>query len=71
MGGFPTVRHNELCDLCATLLTEVCPDVAVEPSLQLLTGEHLPTATATHADGARLDIVASGFWGGCFKRTFF
>ena len=70
-GGFPTVRHNELRDLCATLLTEVCPDVAVEPSLQPLTGEHLPTATATHADGARLDIVVSGFWDGRFERTFF
>ena len=30
-GGFPTIRHNEVRDLLASLLTEVCRDVAVEP----------------------------------------
>ena len=32
-GGFPTARHNEVRDLLASLLTEVCSDVAVEPAL--------------------------------------
>ena len=32
-GGFPTIRHNELRDLFAVALTEVCPSVSVEPPL--------------------------------------
>lgn len=38
-GGLPTVRHNELRDLLGSLLSEVCPDVALEPVLQPLSGE--------------------------------
>ena len=41
MGGLPTIRHNETRDLTASLLTEVCHNVAVEPQLQLLRGESL------------------------------
>ena len=33
-GGFPIIHHNEVCDLTATLLTEVCHNVATKPSLQ-------------------------------------
>ena len=33
-GGFPSIRHNEIGDLTATLLTEVCNDVRIEPVLQ-------------------------------------
>ncbi len=33
MGGFPTIRHNEIGDLTASLLTEVCSNVATEPHL--------------------------------------
>ena len=28
-GGFPSIRHNEICDLTATLLTEVCHDMCI------------------------------------------
>ena len=38
-GGFPTIRHNELRDFTASLLSEVCHGVSVEPHLQPLTGE--------------------------------
>ena len=69
-GGFPSIRHNEVRDLTATLLTEVCHDVCVEPDLQPLTGEQMNNATAITDAGARLDIAANGFWGGRFKRTF-
>ncbi len=31
MGGFPTIRHNEIRDITASLLTEVCHNVATEP----------------------------------------
>ena len=70
-GGFPTLRHNEVRDLTAALMTEVCHDVCVEPHLQPLTGESLDGASAITTDGARLDVAANGFWGGRHERAFF
>ena len=70
-GGFPTLRHNEVRDLTATLLTEVCHNVSVEPHLQPLTGEDLAGASAISTNGARLDVAADGFWGGRHERAFF
>ena len=52
-------------------MAEVCNDVCIEPSLQPLTGETLSGASAKVEDGARLDIAASGFWGGRHDRAFF
>ena len=46
MGGFPTLRHNEIRDMTASLLTEVCSNVATEPYLQPLSGENLRLASA-------------------------
>ena len=68
--GFPPL-DIEIRDITATLLSEVCHDVAIEPHLQALSGEAFPHATANIQDGARLDIVASGFWGGRFERTYY
>ena len=62
-GGLPIVRHNEIRDVTASLLTEVCHVVLLEPDLQPLTGEVIPRATSVKSDGARLDIAVSGFWG--------
>ena len=70
-GGFPSIRHNEIRDLTATLLTEVCNDVCIEPELQPVTDEELTGSTANSQAGARLDIAANGVWGGTFERTFF
>ena len=69
-GGFPTIRHNEIRDVTANLLSEVCHDVRIEPDLQPLTGEVMSGASAITEDGARLDIAANGFWGGRFEKTF-
>ena len=69
-GGFPSIRHNEVKDLTASLLSEVCSD-GVEPVLQPLDGEPLQFATANSEDGARLDVVARDFWGRNRQRTFF
>ena len=33
-GGFPSIRHNEIRDITANLLSEVCNDTRVEPDLQ-------------------------------------
>ena len=60
-GGFPALHHNELQNFTASILTEVCTDVRVEPPLQPLTGEHLAFATANVEDGARVDVSAMGF----------
>ena len=69
-GGYPSIRHNEIRDLTAHLLTEICSGVAIEPTLQPLSSEQLTKATANTQDGARLDIVANGFWGGTYERAF-
>ena len=70
-GGFPTLHHNEVRDLTTNLMVEVCQDICTEPSLQPITGETLTGASAITEDGARLDIAASGFWGGHHNRAFF
>ena len=61
-GGLPTLRHNEIRDLAAELLREVCHNVSVEPGLQALDGEHIRPHTANREDEARLDIRENGFW---------
>ena len=68
--GFPSLRHNEVGDLTDKLLTEVCNDVQIEPDLQEITTETMTKRTANTAVGARLDIAASGFWGGRHERMF-
>ena len=52
IGGYPTLRHNDLRDFTAETLSEVCTDVCIEPSLQPLSGETLDYATANVEDGA-------------------
>ena len=69
--GFPSIRHNELCNLTAELLSEVCSDVSIEPALQPLDSEPLRYATANREDGARLDVVSRGFWCPNRQRAFF
>ena len=59
-GGFPSIRHNEIRILTATLLTEVCHNVSIEPGLQPVPNETLMSASANRQDGARLDIAANG-----------
>jgi len=60
-GGFPSIRHNEIRDLTAILLTEVCHEVENEPTLQLVTGKQFILATSNANDSCRLDIAANGF----------
>ena len=68
--GFSSLRHNEIRDLTANLLIEVCSNVCVEPELQPLSGESLKNRTANTEDHARLDIAANGLWGGRYERNF-
>ena len=69
-GGFPSIRHNEIRDLTADLLTNVCKDVCVEPDLMPVINESLSYASANSTNGARLDIAANGLWGGRFERSY-
>ena len=62
IGGYPCIRHNQVRDLLASLMKEVCTDVRTEPELQPLTGEVFNRATTITTDEARLDIEARGFW---------
>ena len=70
-GGFSFLRHNEIRNLSAKLLTEVCPNVGIEPELQPLSGETLALRTANRQDEARVDIRAQGFWGERKQDAFF
>ena len=60
-GGLITLRHNELRDITANLLKEICRDVRTEPSLIEVNGE-VNGKTANTRPEARLDISALGFW---------
>ena len=60
-GGLIIQRHNEIRDLEAELLDMVCYDVAIKPTLQLLSGEELNRG-ANIAPEARLDVHCRGFW---------
>ena len=60
-GGFVHRRHDEVRDLFASLLQDVCHDVEVEPHLQTLTGEIL-TSSTNSSDEARMDVSVQGFW---------
>ena len=70
-GGYPSIRHNEVRDLTAELLTEVCSGVATEPMLQPVSSERFHRVSTNTQVGARLDIVANGFWCVKFERAFF
>ena len=53
-GGFVSIRHNNLRDLTAKILSEVCKDIEIESKLIPLTGEELDSRTANiRARGVR------------------
>ena len=70
-GAFPIIRHNDVRDLTAKLLSEVCHDVQIEPHLQPLTGEFLRYKSAVLEDDTRVDIRTTSFWGCHHYRSFF
>ena len=57
-----SLRHNEVCDITAKMLSEVCKDVRTEPLLCELTNENFAHTSANLSKEARLDISALGFW---------
>ena len=69
LGGYTIMRHNEIRDVEASLLREVCRDVQVEPALIPLNGQQFH-ASANHSDNARLDVSARGLWAPMEKAFF-
>ena len=63
------MRHNEVRDVEADLLREVCRDVQIEPSLIPLSGQQFGRSS-NHQDMARLDVSARGLWGPMEKAFF-
>ena len=50
---------------------DICYDVEVEPTLQLLQGESFIHKTTSTDEKAQLDIKANGQWGLRLNRCFF
>ena len=61
-GGYVHLRHNQIRDIEAKLLSEVCHDVVIEPPLLPLTGKQFPLRSTNEAAEARLDVSARGVW---------
>ena len=61
-GRFINIHHNDAVHLTAKLLSGVCRDMQVEPTLLPLTEEWMEHRTAIETNEARLDIRARGFW---------
>ena len=59
-GAFPTHRHNELRDIAATVLAEVCSDVSIEPVLQPCNGLATRHITAITDENVRVDVRVRG-----------
>ena len=60
-GGFPTIHHNEIRDITAHLMSDVCHNVGIELPLQHISSETMSLRTANVEEGARLDIKTQGF----------
>ena len=65
------MRHNELRDSFAKLLSDVCHDVGIELHLQALQGETFVLKSTTTDDDARFDNKANGLWESRFNKTYF
>ena len=66
-GGF--IIHNDLRDLTANLLSNVCNDVEIEPKLLPVTSENFSNRTANTRTEVRLDINQEG--SGLGQQAFF
>ena len=60
--GFVSIRHSDLRDLTANMLSEVCKDIEIEPKLTTLTGKELDSRNVNAKNEVRLEIRARGIW---------
>ena len=61
-GGFLYMRHNDLRDLTANMMLEVCKDTKTKSKLTPVSGEELQDRTSNNSNEARVDIRTRGFW---------
>ena len=64
------MRHNEMRNLEAQLLSEVCKDVTIEPVLLPINTETFEMRSTITSNEARLDISARGVWNPMDKTYF-
>ena len=69
LGGLINMRRDNVRDVEAEFLKEVCREVRTEPGLLPVEPENFDTGAKT-GDMARLDIVATGLFGN-MEKTFF
>ena len=69
--GYTHMRHNKIRDTFADIMHDVCYDVEVEPTLQLLQSEALIIKTISTDENAWLDIKAKVLQGSRSSRCFF
>ena len=65
------LRHDEIRDTFASLLSEVRYDVEIEPKFQSLQGENFVKSSTTTDGEARPDVKANGLLGSRLNRIFF
>ena len=61
-GSFIYIQHNDLRNLTAIMMSEVCKDTEIEPILTLLSGEELQGRTSNNSNETRVDIGTRAFW---------
>ena len=54
-GGFVSIRHNDLCDLTARIVSEVCKDTEIRDLLKI---KEFHGRKTNQSNEARLDIKA-------------
>ena len=61
-GGFIHACHDNVRNVEASLHSEVCNGVAIEPTLMLVTGETFESRSSNIEDDSRFDVKARGFY---------
>ena len=61
-GGFLNIRHNDLQDLTANMMSEVCKDTKIKSKLTPLSGEELQCRASNSSNEARVGIRTRDFW---------
>ena len=59
-GGFISIQRNDLQDLTANMILEVCKDSEIEPNLLPLSGEELHVITLNNSNKAKTDTRVHG-----------
>ena len=64
-GGLPSLHHNEIRDLTASLLTDMCHQVQVEPELQAVSNpDNFSVSTANIQEVLGWTLLWMNFWVG-------